>query len=295
MSVRIMTDSGSDIKQKTADKWGITVLPLSVRFGDEEYFDDVTLTADELYMRMSNTGELPKTSQVPPCSYEEAFRKAVDAGDTVICICLSSGLSGCYQSACIAAKEFGGKVSVIDSLNACASQYVLVRYAEGLVRMGKTHEEIVQRLEYNKNRGHVIALLDTLEYAYKGGRLSRATKVAGSLLHVKPIITADETGKVKILGKARGHKKAFSLFTELVEKTGGIDFSKPVCMAYSGLSDANMLEFMAQEASLFEGKEDKVYKMQFGATVGTYSGPGAFAIGYFHKKPDPDLLSTPQI
>ena len=284
MGIRIMTDSGSDIRQKTADKWGITVLPLTVRFGDEEYFDDVTLTADDLYTRMINTGELPKTSQVPPSRYEEAFRRAVEAGDSVICICVSSGLSGCYQSACVAAEEFGGKVSVIDSLNVCASQYVLVRYAEGLVRMGKTHEEIVQRLEIGKKRVHVIALVDTLDYAYKGGRLSLASKMAGSLLHVKPIITADETGKVKVLGKARGQKKAFSLFTELVEKTGGIDFSKPVCMAYSGLSDANMLEYMTQEASLFEGKESKVYKMQFGATVGTYSGPGAFAIGYFHNK-----------
>ena len=284
MGIRIITDSGSDIKQKTADKWGITVLPLSVRFGDEEFFDDVSLTADELYTRMINTGELPKTSQVPPYSYEEAFRRAVEAGDSVICICVSSGLSGCYQSACIAAEEFGDKVSVIDSLNVCASQYVLVRYAEGLVRMGKPHEEIVKRLERNKKRVHVIALVDTLEYAYKGGRLSLAAKMAGGLLNVKPIITADETGKVKILGKARGQKKAFHLFTELVEKTGGIDFSKPVCMAYSGLSDANMLEYMAQEASLFEGKEDNVYKMQFGATVGTYSGPDAFAIGYFHKK-----------
>ena len=291
MGIRIMTDSGSDIKQKTADKWGITVLPLSVRFGDEEYFDDITLTADELYTRMANTGELPRTSQVPPYSYEEAFRKAVEAGDSVICICVSSALSGCYQSACIAAKEFGGKVSVVDSLNVCASQYVLVRYAEGLARMGKTHEEVIQRLERDKKRLHVIALVDTLEYAYKGGRLSLASKMAGSLLHVKPIITADETGKVKILGKARGQKKAFSLFTELVKKTGGIDFSKPVCMAYSGLSDANMLEYMAQEASLFEGKEDKVYKMQFGATVGTYSGPDAFAIGYFHSRRTPDLLA----
>ena len=284
MGIRIITDSGSDITQKTAAKWGITVLPLTVRFGDEEFFDDVTLTANDLYTRMINTGELPKTSQVPPYSYEEAFRAAVEAGDSVICLCVSSALSGCYQSACIAAEEFEGKVSVIDTLNVCASQYVLVRYAEGLVRMGKTHEEIVQRLERDKKRVHVIALVDTLDYAYKGGRLSLATKMAGSVLHVKPIITADENGKVKILGKARGQNKAYCLFTELVQKTGGIDFSKPVCMAYSGLSDANMLEYMTQEAALFEGKEDKVYKMQFGATVGTYSGPDAFAIGFFHNK-----------
>ena len=284
MGIRIITDSGSDIRQDTAAKWGITVLPLTVRFGDEEYLDDVTLPADELYRRMSETGELPKTSQVPPYEYEKAFAKAVENGDTVICITLSSGLSGCYQSAYLAAQEFGGKVSVVDSLNVCASQYVLVRYAEGLVRMGKTHEEIVQRLERNKKRLHVIALVDTLDYAYKGGRLSLAAKVAGGLLKVKPVITADEEGKVRILGKARGQKKGFELLTEMVQNTGGIDFSLPVCMSYSGLSDANMQEFMKDQAALFEGKENSVYKMQFGATVGTYSGPGAFAIGFFHKK-----------
>ena len=284
MGIRIITDSGSDIRQATAAKWGITVLPLSVRFGEEEFLDDVTLTADELYTRMIETGELPGTSQVPPYNYELAFRDAAEAGDSVICITVSSGLSGCYQSACLAAKNFPDQVSVVDSLTVCASQYVLVRYAEGLVRMGKSHEEIVQRLERNKKRLHVISLVDTLEYAFKGGRVSLAAKIAGGLLKVKPIITSDEEGKVKVLGKARGQKNGFRLFTELVEKTGGIDFSLPVCMAYSGLTDDNMQAYMKEEAQLFQGNENQVYKIQFGATVGSYSGPDAFAIGFFHKK-----------
>ncbi len=284
MGIRIITDSGSDIRQETAAKWGITVLPLTVRFGDEEFLDDVTLSADELYRRMGEAGELPKTSQVPPYEYEKAFAQAIENDDTVICITVSSGLSGCYQSAYLAAQNFGGKVSVVDSLSVCASQYVLVRYAEGLVRMGKTHEEIVQRLERNKKRLHVIAQVDTLEYAYKGGRISLAAKVAGGLLKVKPVITADEEGKVKILGKARGQKKGYELMSEMIRNTGGIDFSLPVCLAWSGLSDANMLDYMKDQADLFEGNESSVYRMQFGATVGSYSGPGAFAIGFFHKK-----------
>lgn len=284
MAIRIITDSGSDIKQNIAKKWGIEVLPLSVRFGNEEYLDDITLTADQLYERMIETGEIPKTSQVPPYDFEKAFAAAVDAGDTVICITSSSGMSGCYQSACIAASKFGDKVTVIDSLNVCASLCAFVRYAEGLVKMGKPLDDIVHRLERDKRRLHVISLVDTLEYVWKGGRISKTKALMGNLMHIKPIITADKEGKVKIIGKARGRIKGYRMFTDLVEKAGGIDFSLPVCMAYAGLSDANMRDYMEKEASLFEGREDSVHIMQFGATIGTYSGPGAFAIGFFHRR-----------
>lgn len=287
MGITIITDSGSDIKQETARKWGIRVLPLMVRFGDEEFLDDVTLTADQMYRRMIESGELPKTGQVPPYIFELAFRDEVGRGNTVICITTSSGMSGCYHSACIAARHFPGKVTVIDSLNVCASLNVLVRYAQGLVRMGRTHEDIVHRIEKDKHRLHVISLVDTLDYVRRGGRLSRVSTVkalAGSVLRIKPIITADGEGKVKMIGIGRGEAHAYRRFSQLVQETGGIDFSLPVCIAYSGLSDENMRRYMNKEAALFEGKENEVQVVQFGATVGTYSGPDAFAIGYFHKR-----------
>ena len=284
MAIRTMTDSGSDISQATAKRWGIRVFPLPVSFGDEEFLDDVTLTADDLYRRMLDTGEIPRTSRVPPYIYEVAFAEAAAAGDTVICITLSSGMSDCYQSACAAAEKFGDRVSVVDSLNVCASQFALVRYAEGLVRMGKTHAEIVQRLERDKQRLHVISYVDTLEYVYKGGRLSLFQALAGGLLRIKPIITADEEGKVRVLGQASGRKNAYQILTQSVEDAGGIDFTLPVCMSYSGLSDEYMQVYMRQEAGLFEGKENQFHRTRFGPTVGTYSGPGAFAIGFFHKR-----------
>ena len=284
MGITIITDSGSDIKQEIARKWGIRVLPLPVSFGEEEFLDDVTLTANQLYLRMITTGELPKTSQVPPYTFELAIAEELKAGNSVICITTSSGMSGCYHSACIAARHFSEKVTVIDSLNVCASLYVLVRYAAGLVRMGKTHEEIVRRVERDKRRLHVISLVDTLEYVRKGGRISTVKALAGSFLRVKPIITADDEGKVKVIGTACGEKNAYRLFSQLVDEAGGIDFSMPVCMAYSGLSDENMRNYMKKEAGLFEGNENRIHVMQFGATVGTYSGPDAFAIGFFHRR-----------
>ncbi len=281
MAIRIITDSGSDIKQKEARRWNVRVLPLTVRFGDEEFRDDIDLKADEMYARMEEKGEIPQTSQVPPFNYEAAFREAVEAGDEVICITVSSGMSGCYQSAMLAAQEFGDRVSVVDSLNVCASQYVLVRYARGLAHMGKSREEIVQRLENGKKRLHVIAFTETLEYVAKGGRVSKAVALAGGLLGIRPIITAGREGKVELIGKGRGTARAFKLFTKLVNKTGGIDGRLPVCIAYSGTSDSNMRAFLEQEAALFEGLEDKLHVTQIGATVGTYSGPGAIALGFF--------------
>ena len=284
MAIRIITDSGSDITQDTADRWGIRVLPLSVRFGEEEYLDDVTLTSDDMYARMIDTGEIPKTSQISPGAYREAFREAVNAGDEVICITISSGMSGCFQSAMIAAEEFGDKVSVIDSLNVCASQYVYVRYARGLVRQGKPKDEIVRRLMRMRKRLHVIALVDSLEYARKGGRVSGAAALAGNIIHIKPIITSGREGKVEVLGTARGMNGAYKLFSKLIDKAGGIDSRFPVCLSYSGLSDAGMREYMEKSAEMFSEFKDRIHFSRIGATVGTYSGPNAIAIGFFDAR-----------
>ena len=281
MSIKIITDSGSDINRQTAAKWDVRVLPLTVRFGDEEFFDGVTITADAMYDRMVKTGESPKTSQVPPFEYEKAFREAVEAGDDVICITLSSGMSGCWQSAMLAAEQFGGRVSVIDSLNACSSQYVMVYHARAMVRQNLDREEIVRRLEESRCRLHVIALPQTLEYLVKGGRLSKAAGMAGSILGIKPIITAGAEGKVEVLGKARGTSAAYRLFSNLVGKTGGIDTRLPVCISYAGVSDKSMHNFMKQQPDLFSGLEGKLHFSQIGPTIGTHLGPDAIALGYY--------------
>ena len=281
MSIRIITDSGSDIDQKTAARWGVKVLPLTVRFGDEEFKDGITLSADDMYNRMIENGEIPKTSQVPPFDYEAAFREAVDAGDEVICIALSSGMSGCYQSAVIAAQQFGDKVSVVDSLNVSSSQYVMVRFARALMHMDKSREEIVRRLEQSLKHLHVIALPSTLEYVEKGGRIPKSVAKAGSILNIKPIITSGAEGKVELIGKGRGTASAYKQFTKLVMKTGGINPRLPVCLAYSGVSDAPIHDFMEAQPELFDGLEGNIQFTQIGPTVGTYTGPGAIALGYY--------------
>ncbi|MCR5546004.1 MAG: DegV family protein [Lachnospiraceae bacterium] len=280
MSIRIITDSASDISQKTAKEWGITVLPLTVRFGDDEYLSGVTLSNYEFYEKLIETDEIPKTSQIPPFTYEEAFQEAVDAGDEVICITLSSGVSGCFQSATIASEDFEESVSVIDSQQFCISLYVLIQYAVSLRNEGKSRAEIVELIEQKKKSARVLGVFDTLEYLKLGGRLSSAAAFAGNMLSIKPVVTIED-GEVKIVGKARGSKNGNNMLIQLTKDLGGVDFTKPICFGYSGLTDEMLHKYIKDSASLYEGKIDEFNIISVGPTIGTYTGPGAIAVAFF--------------
>ncbi|WP_408070598.1 DegV family protein [Butyrivibrio sp. JL13D10] len=286
MGISIITDSASDISQETAREWGITVIPLKVRFGEEEFLDGVTLPYTTFYEKLVENDTLPKTSQIPPFEYEEVFRKEVDKGNDVIYISLSYGVSGCYQSACLAAEEIGDKVHVIDSMQFCISQYIIVERAVNLRDEGRSAAEIVSVIEEEKKRARVISVFDTLEYLKLGGRISSAAALAGGILSIKPVITI-ENGEVAVVGKARGSKNGNNLLMQYIEKNGGIDFTRPICLAYSGLSDIMLKKYIEDSKHLYEGniKGDvsDIPIAHVGATIGTYAGPGAIAFAYFHK------------
>ena len=282
MRVTIITDSASDITQAEARQWGITVLPLKTRFGDAEYLDGVTMTHDQFYQRLVESDELPATSQLSPFDYAEAFRRGAQDGAQVLCITLSSRLSGSYQSACIAAEELPGRVTVVDSRNVCVGQRVLVELALQLARAGEGAEAIAAWLEQERSRVRVIALLDTLEYLRRGGRISAASAVAGTLLSIKPVV-AVEDGAVVVLGKARGSKNGGNMLNSLVEKSGGIDFSRPLCLGYAGLSDALLQKYIADSAPLYSGHPGPLPISCIGSTIGTHVGPGAIAAAFFAR------------
>ena len=282
MGIRIITDSASDISQDKAKEWGIQVIPMKVRFGEEEFLDGVTLDYKMFYERLVESDVIPKTSQIPPFEFEEVFQKAVDEGDEVICMCLSSGVSGCYQSACIAADEVGDKVHVIDTKQFCISEYILVERAVQLRDKGATAKEIVDTIEVEKNRARVIAVFDTLEYLKLGGRISAAAAIAGGVLSIKPVITI-ENGVVDVVGKARGSKNGNNMLKQYITKGGGIDFDMPICVGYSGLSDDMLQKYLADSRDLYEGYEGSIPIANVGAAIGTYAGPGAIAAAYFHK------------
>ena len=258
----------------------LTVLPVSITFGSEEFRDGITLTHEAFYEKLIECDALPVTSQVAPFAFEEAFREAVEAGGQVIAITLSSKLSGTYQSACIGAEGFGGKVRVVDSENASIGQHALVEYALRLKDAGLGFEEIVERLEADKKRIRLIALLDTLEYLKKGGRISKAAAMAGSLLSIKPVI-AIQCGEVAILGKARGSKQGNNLLAEQIRQTGGIDFEKPFVLGYTGLSDAILQKYIKDHESFWKSSVDGLETSSVGGTIGTHIGPGAIGVAFF--------------
>lgn len=283
MTVRILTDSASDIAQNLAQEWGIKVLPVKVRFGLEEYLDGVTLKPREFYNRLIETDEVPKTSQITPYEYDVEFKAAREAGDELICFTVSSELSGCYQSACLAASEYEEGIYVIDTKQVCISQYIIVQRAVQLREEGKNAAEIVRIITEEQQDAHVFAVFNTLEYLKLGGRISATAAAAGNLFAIKPVLTIEE-GIVKIIGKARGSRRGNNLLSEAVTKLGGIDFDRPVCLAYSGFSDEVLRKYMDDSAHLYEGFEDHLQITEIGATIGTHAGPDAIALAFFSKK-----------
>ncbi len=280
MGVQIITDSSSDVSQERAKEWGITVIPLKIRFGEEEFEDGVTLSNREFYEKLVETDEIPKSSQIPPFEYESRFREAVEAGEEVVCLCLSSGVSGSFQSAQIAAEEFAGHVHVVDTKQFCIALYLLVQRAVQERDAGKSASEIVEIIEKEREQVHLISLFNTLEYLKLGGRISGAAYVAGSMLSIKPVISIED-GIVKILGKARGSKNGNNMLKEYVKECGGINFDKPLCLAYTGFSDETLQKYITDSKELYEGHEDMLPIVTVGATIGTYAGPGAIALAFF--------------
>jgi DegV family protein with EDD domain len=280
MSIRIITDSACDITQAEAKQLNIDVIPLKTIFGEEEFLDGVTLDHKTFYNKLVESDVLPTTSQISPFDYEERYRAAVENGDEVLCITISSKLSGCYQSACIAAEEFPGKVVVVDTLNAAIGERLLIELAISARDEGKNVSEIAALLNEQKHHIRLIALLDTLEYLKKGGRISSASAFAGTLLSIKPVI-AIENGEVATLGKARGSKNGNNMLRELVEKNGGINFQMPYALAYTGLNDDLLQKYISDSIALYEGKTDCLPIHCIGSTIGTHAGPGAIAVAFF--------------
>lgn len=282
MTVRIITDSGSDCLQ--GDHPQLDVLPLSVGFGTTIYQADVDLSRERFYELLVEGDEFPTTGQVNPYAFSQAIARAQEAGKNVVVITLSSKLSGTHQSACAAAAEAGGatEVHVVDTKSVTVGEHILVDYALRLVDEGRTAAEVAAAVEAAVDRVCVVGLLDTLEYLKRGGRISAAAGTVGELLSIKPVITIDD-GEVAVLGKARGSKNGRNLLRQQVENAGGIDFSMPVMLGYSGLSDKLLRKYVKDSRSVWEGNiaEDDIPTLMVGATIGTHVGPGAVAVAFF--------------
>lgn len=279
MKIRIITDSASDLLFPHRPE--ITVLPMTITFGEEQFRDGVDLTHRQFYEKLIEGEDLPTTSQIAPAQFEEAFRAAVEAGETVVAVVLSARLSGTYQSACIAAEEFPGKVFVVDSANATIGERILVERGLELMDQGLEAAAIAAKLEEEKGDIRLVALLDTLEYLKRGGRVSASVALVGGLLAIKPVVAVQE-GEVVVLGKARGSKNGNNLLIQEIQKTG-VDFSRPYKLGYAGLNDSLLQKYIADSAALWEGHTDSLPTGTVGGTIGTHVGPGAIAVAFFRK------------
>ena len=281
--VKILVDSASDVDATEARERSIALISMQVRFGDEEYFDGVNLSHREFFEKLIENTEFPKTSQINETRWAEQFETLVVDGSDVVAITLSSRLSGTYQSAVKAAKSFGGKVFVVDSYNACIGERVLLEYALRLRDGGSGAEEMASRLNEAKKKIKLLAVLDTLKYLKKGGRISSLTAFAGELLSIKPVVAIEE-GEVKLIGKAMGSKKGNNLLMQLVQKCGGIDFGMPYVIGYSGLDDSYLKKYLKDSESLYKGKAEEVPAYMIGSTIGAHIGPGGIAVAFFAEK-----------
>lgn len=290
MAIRIIVDSSADIEEDYARDHGIQIIPMTITFGNEEFAEGVDITRTEFFQRLVETDELPRTSQIPPMVFQDIFQEIVTAGDTAVVITLSSHISGTYQSACIAAAPFKESVFVVDSENATIGERLLAERAWALREEGLSAADIAYCLDQEKKDIRLVASLDTLEYLHRGGRISGAAAAIGGLLSIKPVVGVVD-GDVVVLGKARGSKASRNMVFEEIEKAGGVDLTRPIWVAYSGLSGKTARKYIADSLAIATEKglisspdEIEMPLTLVGAVIGTHVGPGGVAFAFFARE-----------
>ena len=277
MSVRIVTDSTADMT--AASKARVTAVPLTIFFGQEEYADGITITHPEFYKKLAESDVLPTTSQPNPTLFEKVYAEAAAAGDSVVVITISSGISGTYQSACIAAADYDN-VFVVDSQNAAIAAGCMAEYALRLADSGMEARQIAETLTRERENLRLFAVLDTLEYLKKGGRISSTVAFVGGMLSIKPMITLLD-GKVAMVAKPRGNKQGNKMMMAEIEKAGGIDHSKPIMLGYTGLDDTPLQNFIADSDALWVDRVRPLPQAMICSVIGTHVGPGAVGVAFF--------------
>lgn len=276
MSTVILTDSTCDIPKDLLQKYGIIELPLTVHFGGKEYRDRVDITPEQFFQKLADSDELPTTSQVSPSVFADYYKRELDKGNDIISIHISSGLSGTYQSAVLAKQTLGddSRISIVDSRTGSLALGFVVLKAAQLLAEGMSKEELLEKLENYKSRVKLFIVVDTLKYLRKGGRLSGSQAMLGSMFNIKPVLTVKD-GKVELIDKVRGEKKALKRLVELVEEAGGVTQGGIIGVANAQNPEkAEKLKKMIIE----EFGDVKFIESSVGSVVATHAGPGAYGI-----------------
>ena len=280
--IHLITDSAADFEPRELEQLNIVCIPLSVRFGDADYQENVNLTKDQFYELLLNSGELPKTSQASPQILLDLFENTRDAGDEAIYFTLSSALSGTYQSACMTRDlAESDRCHVVDSLNATGGQRLILEHAAGLRAEGKTTEEIIAGVEDIRSRIVLFACIDTLEYLYKGGRISQTVYKLGTLANIKPIITVESDGSIGIPAKAMGMRKGMDLLCKQAQSRPA-DPAFPFYVMYT--NNRSVAEALAAKLAAVGIPVPDERIIQVGAAIGSHIGPDACGLVYVAAK-----------
>jgi len=277
--IRILLDSSADFSAEEAKVRNMELVPINITFGDKNYLDGVDINKDEFYELLTSTETFPMTAQPSPQDFLDIFEDVKEKGDQLIYLSLSSALSGTFQSATLAKNmaEYDD-IYLVDTLSATRAIRLMAEYACKLRGEGKDAATIVEALEDFRSRVVILAAVDTLEYLYKGGRLSKAAAAVGELANLKPIITVTKEGKIGVPGKALGRNKALSILVKMVAEYQ-IDTTFPIYSLYAiGEENTEKLEQKLGKEGVRVTK-----RLQIGSTIGCHVGPGAYGVIFVTK------------
>ena len=279
--IRIITDSAADFEPRELEALNITCTPLNVMFGQEEYQENVNLNKDQFYELLLHSGHAPKTAQASPQLLMDLFEEAHAAGDGAIYITLSSALSGTYQNAVMTKNLLGyDDCHVVDSLNATGGQRLIVQHAAALRDRGCSAAEIIAGIEDVRSRIVLFACIDTLEYLYKGGRISQTVYKLGTLANIKPIITVEKDGGIGIPAKAMGMRKGIDFQCKQVAAREA-DPAFPFYVMYTNKKEVARELAKKLETVGITTPEERI--IQVGAAIGSHVGPDACGLVYVAK------------
>ncbi len=277
--VRIITDGTSDISAQRAAELNIDVIPMRVFFGEESFLDGIDITREEFFARLTSSQELPTTSQLNPDDFLELFQKYAGQGDQVVGIFLSTELSGTCQSACIACDMVeGGEIHVVDSHTVTFALALLVEEAVRMRDRGLSAAEIAAAVEKLAQRTKLLAIVDTLTYLKKGGRISAATAAVGGLLGIKPIVGVDgRQGTVEAMGKSRSIPSGLEWIARHIESAPA---EPGRLVAYGHSNSPERVPGCMEALKGVLPQEQEPIMGSIGAVIGTHVGPGAVGVAY---------------
>ncbi len=280
MAFKLFTDSTSDLPEAFLNQHRITVVPLSVRFDQEEFLN---LSPKDFYDKLAQAEVMPITSQVPPDRFIAAFKPVLDAGDRIICVTIGSNASGTYQSACIAKESLETEdIILIDSNCLCLGTGMIVAKIAIMLEKGESLEAILEMVEFHKeNRIEHLFCVDTLKYLRKGGRIKASKAVIAEVLNIKPILNV-ENAVTQSFGKVRGRNKIIDFYVEHIKNT--IDYEKNDLILVGHSQDTAIADKMVEALRTQINYGGEVIVGEIGAIIGVHAGPGVLAVFYVKKE-----------